>query len=654
MSGILASSVIQTNGACKLYTNSSGNPAAVTIHAAVPSTTDNACLSIKVSSTDACICTDTVQSTADVPVNDNIAIVYDSGYNFDGYTCWQNGTCKSMLTMAFVDSGGTCHSYVDSPSVRSRMCYGSPYTSSGNRPTSDTYFGVCAFCCPRGEICHQSHCCYTLNAILNRYVPNFHTSTSGERHVSIPIACCNLSNCYPKWAWINFNHHDGTNCCFIEAACAELKYETHLDVFDCASTNKPSGSTNGFRPDWMQNCMGWYVTDLWSCYGTTVWQEQLNPPGSCDNYRVGANLRICCQQAIYYMQDYNLYQCCISQMVHPNYFRSVALECCYCCACCCNAQDTEMLAAYPARKPVMLGCDFAILQNVGSSNCFIFQGYGYDCLTTSFNANCHVYGFQPMWYALGRYACDSCYCYSCCVRTFQVGDVGMGAVKWTWYNPYIDCNYIAIIDGSSCAYSGIYSFEIDCIGKDGYICCSHTSCLNVSKYFKDWISDEWFLKVADLPSDWERFTCLCAQGGCYTFMSNPVLVGECCWAVWAQCFNWGDTSLDSVGWNGCMLRYGSNDLANWTLTTDEVSLSVTAGSGETECIVGLKNDGANFSRSVNHYFNATNCVDNAGTLEYKTQANRLERTGIVLSNGSSIYVNNSGSPVGLTIWGYDE
>jgi hypothetical protein len=279
--------------------------------------------------------------------------------------------------------------------------------------------------------------------------------------------------------------------------------------------------------------------------------------------------------------------------------------------------------------------------------------YPYECYSVLFVSDkyCAIRALQAPFFNFGRASCDSCQCYACCVIVPEICDLGGGAVKWLWYNPYNNCNYFAAI-GNDSDHRGIFTFEPRCY--DPYISSAHASCCYTRFSLAEYIETGFIQKAAELPATWQRFVCIKTFGGCCTIMSNPTLTGSKCWAVWAQCFNWGDTSLDSTGWNCCFLRYHSGDLINWELTTDQTSLSFDSGSGDTLCNVTKINTGTDFSTSINYFFNSANCVPDDGLLEYKTSANRMERTGIVIGNGDSLYVNNEGSKTAVTVWGYDE
>ena len=655
MSGILASSMIDQDASCKVYTNSSGNAASITIHSHVPSTTENACLSIKVSGTDACICTNAVDSTTDITPTDNVQITHTAALAFDGFTCLQNTVAgkRSLMQVAYKDTGNTCHSAIDTPSISNRFTLHGVYSATGNRPVSNSFFGSCTFCCPRLDGHTQnSHCCYTLWANMSRSIPNFHTSTSGEKHVHLPVACCNLA-CYTKWASYNY-HTTSSNCCFICTATPELKYETYYNLFNCSASQPDCTDKHHTKNFMTENCTGWFAVDLWSCFGTVASYNQIRDADNPSELKLKIRVRNCCEVDCRVSCSLQLVRCNACDLLDNN-MRKILLEQCQCCACCCNVADVEDQIGFSARKPIMFGCDFAMMQRVRGTGSF-FHAYRFECAACFANQYCQICSVQPIWYAFGGCLNQSCSCYACQIRVFCITDIGQGMSKYAWYNPYLDCNYIFVMDGTACNYGGTYSFETRCVDKDGIqsgnFNTSTTRC--ICKTFSEYIADGFFQKVQSTPTDWERFTCICANAGCFTLMSNPTLAGKCCWAVWAQCFNWGDTSLDAVGWNGCMLRYHSNDLANWKLTDDKVAIKIDQGSGEAVCTKTFINDGANFSTSVNHYFNSANCVNDAGTLEYKASANRLERTGIVVSNGNHVYVNNTGAKAAVTIWGYDE
>lgn len=102
---------------------------------------------------------------------------------------------------------------------------------------------------------------------------------------------------------------------------------------------------------------------------------------------------------------------------------------------------------------------------------------------------------------------------------------------------------------------------------------------------------------------------------------------------------WNNTTLK---WTG----FESSDLKNWTLITDPYSKSVsnsltTKVSSDYACIVD----------DCNCFFGSIDC---SGIIDYKLNVGQYERTGIVLSDGDRIFVNNDGDvATSFQVWGYE-
>ena len=95
-------------------------------------------------------------------------------------------------------------------------------------------------------------------------------------------------------------------------------------------------------------------------------------------------------------------------------------------------------------------------------------------------------------------------------------------------------------------------------------------------------------------------------------------------------------------WDG----YTSNNLWQWTKSTDpivqKVSETLTRSvTDDYRCIVEV----------CNCFFSNMDC---SGVIDYKVSSNQYERTGIVLSNGDRIMVNNNGDiKTAVQVWGYE-
>lgn len=640
MSGILASGVIRKGTSCKIYSNSSGNAASITVHTHVPSRTDNACLSIKVSDTDAAINSCSVDSTTDVPIVDTVALIQNADRSYNGFT--KVDTSNGIIFQEFTDGAGTTtpaffSSYTLSPTGLCCM-----YPSTQNRPVSFTCFGISDLGCPFREWCMCScTTCPTLASTMMCQIPNFHTPGNGEKHTNLIVKCCNpICNrvtLYPA------HELDGTSCCFMDFSDYEAGLIESQTAYDCTCTS-PSCYRYIENEDVLV-CSGMIATDLWSDFGTTIYMEDFAQPAACQNYYIRMRDKTC-DSSICLVCQRSLNKCGADNIYNQS-ARAIFRECCNCMTQSCCDEWQQTFARFPAVKPFMLGCDVTVWQRFQSCG-LTFVMYPWDCYGGGKYERCYYCTWSYPFIGFGQYDCDSCSCQSCCQVLPCVQDVGGGAVKWVWYNPYLNCNYMMIM-GPDSARQGVFSFEPTYW--EPYLKAGRKF---VAENIATFIDDGFIKKVSDLSTAMCCFVKCDTQGGCYTVMSNPTLVGDCCWALWAQCFTWGDTSLDSVGWNECFQRYHSSNLSDWEKTTTVVSAEFSSGSGNTLCTITTSNIGTDFNRCTNFYYNSDNCVGNEAILEHKVSANRLERTGVVISNGSNVYVNNEGEDTSFTIWGYDE
>ena len=102
-------------------------------------------------------------------------------------------------------------------------------------------------------------------------------------------------------------------------------------------------------------------------------------------------------------------------------------------------------------------------------------------------------------------------------------------------------------------------------------------------------------------------------------------------------------------WNYCCQRWDgfqTSDLVNWTKIADPYSVKVsdvltTFVSSDYACIVD----------DCNCYFANIDCT---GIIDYKLSVNQYERTGIVLSDGDRLMVNNDADVcLSFQVWGYE-
>jgi hypothetical protein len=141
-------------------------------------------------------------------------------------------------------------------------------------------------------------------------------------------------------------------------------------------------------------------------------------------------------------------------------------------------------------------------------------------------------------------------------------------------------------------------------------------------------------KVADFPA---AMSCSKYLGSTYKEMCVSCLYrsDNCTWNL--QVYN-----FQTYKWDG----FTSTDLINWSNLPDPYSQRVsdiltTAVTSDYACIVD----------DCNCFFANIDC---SGLIDYKLSMNQYERTGIVLSDGDRIMVNNNGDvKTSFQVWGYE-
>ena len=140
-------------------------------------------------------------------------------------------------------------------------------------------------------------------------------------------------------------------------------------------------------------------------------------------------------------------------------------------------------------------------------------------------------------------------------------------------------------------------------------------------------------KIADWPKAMDCSSYLDGQKYmCFTCLYRADL---CNWTISI----WNNKTYQWAG-------FESSDLTNWTLISDPYSRKVsdvltTTVTADYACIVD----------DCNCYFANINC---SGIIDYKLSVGQYERTGIVLSDGDRIMVNNNGDvETSFQVWGYE-
>lgn len=158
-------------------------------------------------------------------------------------------------------------------------------------------------------------------------------------------------------------------------------------------------------------------------------------------------------------------------------------------------------------------------------------------------------------------------------------------------------------------------------------------CCEVMSNFCKWICSCRITKVADFPS-----IMLCDK---YTI---PQMCVGCLYRMGTQLEPFWSMSIynhDTTSWD----RFTTDDLLNWTNIGSTFCWSVSTTCGLTandSCIVSVCNAFASAVPKCNY-------------MDFDVSANNYERTGVVLSDGDSLYVNNctSSAALAVQVWGYE-
>ena len=224
------------------------------------------------------------------------------------------------------------------------------------------------------------------------------------------------------------------------------------------------------------------------------------------------------------------------------------------------------------------------------------------------------------------------------------------AIKYMAFNPFDNYVYAASRSSESLD-CGIFRFDPNEFRRQaGIFCgCSNASChccggicetrshnIGSSEWATVLASDggvgaEGLKKMANWPTEWANIK-YTSPGFCVSCLYRAE---KCLWTI-------GVFDNVSKKWDG----YTSNNLWQWSKSADplvqKVSETLTRSvTDDYRCVVEV----------CNCFFSNMDC---SGLIDYKVSANQYERTGIVLSNGDRIMVNNNGDiKTAVQVWGYE-
>lgn len=287
--------------------------------------------------------------------------------------------------------------------------------------------------------------------------------------------------------------------------------------------------------------------------------------------------------------------------------------------CTINATTTcgASTANIPTAPAYLTGCELIVTSI--NYNYAYFRAYCSSC-----PAACNVALFSNNNCIPGVCCTGFRACYVSCVTWTPTG---FYFTPWRWmgYNPSDCFNYFMYYSGASSVEDGIYRvtgmnilrcfFYTASISSVGSTCCQEPLCASTV-----------FTKVSPVPT---VFSCIGATNFCPSRLFHV------------------ETSRWILGvYNGGWQNYTTCDLINWCRLCDTVCYRQFTPNSNV-----FFTNGCGICKNCNLYFSCVNC---AGTLEYCTSSNQLVKTGVVLSNGDRLYMNNWGpSPTSVNIWGYE-
>ena len=199
-------------------------------------------------------------------------------------------------------------------------------------------------------------------------------------------------------------------------------------------------------------------------------------------------------------------------------------------------------------------------------------------------------------------------------------------IKYLSYNPNTNCVYMMVRSTKSnecgiftvnkSALCACYGFRSCYCGYDNITC----STLETSSFY---------CKVADFP---EIMTC--------SYYTSPFMCVSCIFRSGSSTWSISIYNCSTSAWD----TFTTTNLVDWNSTTNSLSF--------------YENDTSQINNTLSCVYRYCNCfmsnVNYSGMTDYKVSANNYERTGVVVSNGDKVFVNNnSNNCMSAQVWGYE-
>jgi hypothetical protein len=304
--------------------------------------------------------------------------------------------------------------------------------------------------------------------------------------------------------------------------------------------------------------------------------------------------------------------------------------CYYNCTCSnCNSP----IQCFPGYNVTGPSCNCTCLWYFNSSGCKI-SPYGVQSAATC-GVYIHEHYFRdPVRYLItptnGCFLCNCLNCFGYAVDTFICPSGSSGCelpVKYLSYNPNTKCVYM-LVRSQNPDECGIFSVSVSTLCN----CYSTTRTTTLSSsnvYCVTLQCSPLFCKLASFPT---IMTC--------SYYTNPLMCVSCIFRSGTSTWSMSIYNCNTTAWD----TFVTSNLIDWESATTSLNY--------------LENETSIVKNAINCVYRQCNCfmsnIDTSGILDYEVSANNYERTGVVISNGDRVMVNNNSNKcLSVQVWGYE-
>lgn len=649
MSGTLCKNVLSNKLSKLVYTNSSGKPASATLNVQKLSTTENACISVKVATCTALPVTNTeVSSTIRSQEQFTSFAFCGSTGNYAGQmfrnSCSGIDAFDDTINGTVANTGLSATLTLPNNTSCAFTCSGDEYwPSTSNYPIHKAAFDRCSSYC--AGVCADEYWNSNVQTFTYHY-PNYALPSVQARLKSVadknggftvvPIRPA-ASNCFGQGT--NGSHqlyafYPFACICNANTAVLQSKMATGWDVSDAGICQPECGKGLASAVDFygdhihlmairqeQRDCM--HIT-TYSDYDGGIDQaycftpdQYTSPSGNCCVYGSWCTRQHCYNGSpVLGMRYQNFLHVGCEAVLYPQ-------------GGCCNKNNNG---------------DYTVLYSYNGDMQNNYS-YSYTGQNKENNRRCQWQAvFSCCWNANPTY---------CCTKRPRISG---GIVKWMVYDPYT-CRNIAYVKSNNESCAGVYQIKPECLRHtQSTQCCG---CAYLCYTWEEAAEQAWATKLGSLDNS-NLYTCYqSTMADNYTqHMSTPFQVDDQCWVSYVPCMVASQSLAGNFNWNGCLVKFVSSDLISWTCgessTTSAVKTEASDGSTNTTHIGDFA--GGNIIKAVDQFCNDS-FLPGQSYIEYKVSGNQFERSGLVIGDGESVYVTDDSdttSETAVQLWGYDE